>query len=148
MVLYECVRKPRKAVTPEMTELLTRLNAVRKNGAFPVQGCQLEDLLAVSRAAPIGLSSGELSCLALVYGIRTLAVMTDERQARYFAEQKLGLRCETTPRLYGWLHFHRHLSDADHSEVIADHEKHERRPLTQFFNEAYESAMQYRLMEP
>ena len=146
MVLYECVHKPRKSVTPEMTELLKRFDAARRNGGFTVQECQLEDLLEVSKIAPIGLSSGELSCLAVAYKISTLAFMTDERQARYFAEHSLNLRCETSPRLYGWLHFHRHLSDGDHSEIIAEHEGLERRPLTKFFNEALESALQYQLM--
>lgn len=147
MVLYECIKKKRKLVTDEMRELIARLETVRKNGAFPLQGCELEDLLAVTQTAPTGLSSGELSCIAVVYRITTMAVMTDERQARYFAREKLGLRVETTPRLYGWLHFNRYLLDGDHAEVVAEHEQYERRPLTKFLDEAYESALQYRLME-
>lgn len=147
MVLYECIQKKRKLVTDEMRELIERLQLARKNGSFSKQGCALEDLLAVTQMAPAGLSSGELSCIAVVYRITTMAIMTDERQARYFAKEKLGMRVETTPRLYGWLHFHRYLYDGDHPEIIAEHEKYERRPLTKFLNEAYESALQYRLME-
>lgn len=146
MVLYECAQKPRKVVTGEMAELLTRLDLVRKNGGLPVQACGLDDLMMVMRTAPTGLSSGELSCIAVAYQISTMAVMTDERQARHFAHERLGLRVETTPRLYGWLHFHMHLTDGDHSEIVAEHETYERRPLTKFLNEAYESALQYRLM--
>lgn len=146
MVLYECVHKPRKAYTPEMVELLGRLRSVRAEGAFPIQACELDDLLTVSLKAPARLSSGELSCIAMAYRISTIAVMTDERPARHYAEEKLNLRVETTPRLYGWLHFHRHLSDGDHPEIVVEHEQHERRPLTKFFNEAYEVALQYRLM--
>jgi hypothetical protein len=71
--------------------------------------------------------------------------MTDERQARLYSEQSLRLIVETTPKLYAWLHYNRHLSDGDHGEVIAEHEKYERRPLTKFFNEAYVAALQYRL---
>lgn len=147
MVLYECVQKRRKVVTGEMAELLTRLGSVRKKGGFPLQACGLDDLMTVTRTAPAGLSSGELSCIAVAYHISTMAVMTDERQARHFAREKLSLRVETTPRLYGWLHFHMRLMDGDHSEIVAEHEKYERRPLTKFLNEAYESALQYRLIE-
>lgn len=147
MVLYECVQKKRKVVTDQMRELIARLERARKSGKFPMQECGLDDLLAVTRVAPAGLSSGELSCIAVVYRITTMAVMTDERQARHFAREGLRLNVETTPRLYGWLHFHKHLLDGDHAEIVAEHEKYERRPLTKFFNEAYESALQYRLME-
>ena len=146
MVLYECIKKRRKQVTEEMRELIARLKSVRENGAFLMQRCELEDLLAVTNAAPAGLSSGELSCIAVVYRVTTMAIMTDEKQARYFARERLRLRVETTPRLYGWLHFKRYLLDGDHAEVVAEHEKYERRPLTKYLNEAYESALQYRLM--
>lgn len=147
MVLYECIHKRRKVLTGEMAELLSRLESVRKKGGFPVQACGLDDLMTITRTAPAGLSSGELSCIAVAYHISTMAVMTDERQARHFAREKLSLRVETTPRLYGWLHFHMHLMDGDHAEIVAEHESYERRPLTKFLNEAYESALQYRLIE-
>jgi hypothetical protein len=146
MVLYECLQKPRKVLTPEMTTLIDRLLAARAQGSFPIQACDLEDLLALSQGAPVGLSSGELSCIATAMKMRTLAFMTDEKKARHHAKERLNLRVETTPRLYGWLHFHRHLDDGDHLEIIREHEVHERRPLTKFFQEAYESALQYRLM--
>jgi len=77
----------------------------------------------------------------------TLGVMTDEKLARRYAEKQLVLKVETTPRLYGWLHFQGHLSDADHGEVVAEHEKYENRPLTKFFQSAYESALHQRLYE-
>ncbi len=146
MVLYECIYKPRKNITKEAEELQARLEQSRNKGYFPVQECALEDLLIVSSSAPIGLSSGELSCIAMAYGISTIAFMTDERQARLFADGKLGLKVETTPRLYGWLHYNRHLLDSDHAEIVAEHEKHERRPLSTYFVEAYNTALQYRLM--
>lgn len=146
MVLYECTQKRRKVVTEAMRELIARLESVRKRGEFPVQECGLDDLLTVIRTAPTGLSSGELSCIAVAYHITTMAFMTDERQARHFSRERLRLRVETTPRLYGWLHFHKYLLDGDHSEIVAEHEKNERRPLTKYFNEAYESALQYRLI--
>lgn len=147
MVVYECLHKPRKVVTPENTELINRLNAARQKGAFPLVECDIDDLLSLSRDAPIKLGSGELSCIATSYHMRTIAVMTDDRAARNYAKESLALRVETTPRLYGWLHFHRHLSDCDHAEILEEHEKHERRPLTKFFCDAYETALQYRLIE-
>lgn len=146
MVLYECLNKPRKMITSETTELIRRLEASRAQGKFDIQPCDLDDLLEVSRRAPAALSSGELSCIATAFKTTSFAFMTDERKARQYAEQKLHLKVETTPKLYGWLHFHRHLLDQDHSEIISEHEIYERRPLTTFFQDAYEMALQYRLM--
>ncbi len=146
MVLYECLHKPRKTVTPEQTELIKRFKVARIGNAFPTQACELDDLLVVSRGAPVGLGSGELSCIATAYKLTTIGVMTDEGQARLYAEQSLSLIVETTPKLYAWLHYNRHLSDGDHGEIIDEHEKYERRPLTKFLNEAYEAALQHRLI--
>lgn len=146
MVLYECLRKPRKAVSAEATELMGRLESARASGMFPTQACDLQDLLQVSRVAPVKLSSGELSCIATAYKVTTMAFMSDDRRACKYAGDVLRLIVETTPRLYAWLHYFRHLTDSDHPVVIAEHEKYERRPLTAFFNEAYEMALQYRLM--
>lgn len=58
--------------------------------------------------------------------------MTDEKLARKYAKNSLGLQVETTPRLYGFLQYHMHLSGADHDEVIIEHERFERRPLMPF----------------
>lgn len=147
MVLYELLHKPRKNVTPEQIELIKRFKAARDSKTFDTQECELDDLIAVSSHAPMRLNSGELSCIAIAYKMKTIAVMTDERLARRYAEQSLSLMVETTPKLYAWLHYNLHLSDGDHHDVISEHEKYERRPLTHFFNEAYETALQYRLME-
>lgn len=146
MVLYECLHKPRQTVTPEAAELINRLKTARANGSFPIQACDLNDLLQVSRSAPMKLGSGELSCIAIAYKITTMAFMSDDRRACKYAEDVLRLIVETTPRLYAWLHYCRHLTDSEHSEVITEHEKYERRPLTRFLNEAYELALQHRLM--
>lgn len=144
MVVYECLQKPRKNITSSQLELMSRLNKAISNNVFVNQTCDLEDLIAITNRAPIGLSSGELSCIAIAYKMRTIAFMTDEKKARYYAEQTLLLRVETTPKLYGWLHFCRHLSDIDHGDVISEHEIYERRPLTKFFNAAYMAALQFK----
>lgn len=146
VVLYECLQKPRPSITADQELLMTRLRRERASGRFPVQECNLEDLLAISENAPGKLGSGELSCIATAYRIRSIAVMTDEKLARNFAQGRLGLSVETTPRLYGYLHYHLHLGGADHAHVIAEHERFERRPLTQFFNQTFDDAMRCRLM--
>jgi len=150
MVNYECLYKPRKQESTESIELKDRLRKTLNNGAISIQHCDLDSLITVARLAPKRLSSGELSCIAMSYSFSTIAVMTDEKLARRFAENTLSLRVETTPKLYGWLHYTLKLSDSDHPDIINEHEKFERRPLTEFFNEAYTTALQYRvtMMQP
>ena len=146
VVLYECLQKTRSTATDEQQELKARLRRERSAGRFPIQECSLEDLLAVSAKAPGKLGSGELSCIATAYRIRSIAFMTDEKLARKFAQDTLGLHVETTPRLYGFLHYHLHLGGADHEVIVKEHERFERRPLTEFFNQTFEDAMRCRLM--
>jgi predicted nucleic acid-binding protein len=146
VVLYECLYKPRPCITWEQQELMDRLESNRAKGRFQTLECSLDDLLTISEKVPGRLGSGELSCLAAAYRIRSIAVMTDEKLARKFAVEKLNLSVETTPRLYGYLHYHLHLSDSDHDQVIDEHERFERRPLTEFFNKSYAEAMRCRLM--
>ena len=146
MVLYECLQKPRSFVSPERTEMMHRLERARKSGAFPVQPCSLDELTDIARMAPKGLGSGELSCIAVAYKVRSIAFMTDEKQARHVASTQFALNVETTPKLYAWLHYHQHLSGTEHGDVIREHEVYESRPLTRFFQEAYEEAMRCRLV--
>ena len=146
VVLYECLQKSRPNITPEQELLMNRLRGERERGRFPIQKCSLEDLLAISAKAPGRLGSGELSCIATAYRIRSIAVMTDEKLARKYAHDTLGLEIETTPRLYGYLHFHLHLNEVDHDEVIKEHERFERRPLSRFFTQTFEGAIRCRNM--
>ncbi len=147
MVLYECLFKPRTSMTPEKEELIGRLEKTRREGGFRLQECDLEDLALLARQVPKGLGSGEMSCMAAAYRIRSISFMTDEKKARRFAAQQLGLNVETTPKLYAWLHYHRHLGDVDHGDVIREHERYEARPLTAFFNDAFNEATRWRLMD-
>ncbi|MFI3138364.1 MAG: hypothetical protein QX197_16455 [Methylococcaceae bacterium] len=128
--------------------MITRLKKARKDGVFPIQECQLEDLAELARQAPRGLGSGEMSCIAMAYRIRSIAFMTDEKKARKFAESQLSLTVETTPKLYAWLHYNLLLSDGDHQDVIDEHEIYEKMPLTKFLNIAFEEALHCRLMQP
>lgn len=147
MVEFECLYNAGNAGSGEQEELQSRFRAARSRGELTIQPCDLESLIEVARRAPVGLGSGELSCIATVFRISTMAVLTDDKQARYHAEQRLSLPVETTPKIYAWLHYSRHLSDGDHGDIICEHERYERRPLTKFLNLAYESALQFRLME-
>jgi hypothetical protein len=146
MVLYECLQKPRSFTSPERTEMMRRLEHARRCGWFPTEPCSLDDLADMSRQAPRGLGSGELSSIAVAYRVRSIAFMTDEKQARHVASTKFDLKVETTPKLYAWLHYRQHLGGGDHEDVIREHEMYESRPLTQFFREAYDEAMRCRLM--
>ncbi|MGY6217086.1 hypothetical protein ACW73L_18160 [Methylolobus aquaticus] len=147
MVLYECQYKPRKHMNDAKIEMMKRLNEAREGGAFPIQACDLDDLATLVLQAPKGLGSGELSCIAAAYRIRSIAFMTDEKQARHFASNGLGRNVETTPKLYAWLHYHQHLTDVDHHDIVREHELYESRPLTSFFTEAYGEALRCRLMD-
>ncbi|MRD74121.1 hypothetical protein GH865_12805 [Rhodocyclus tenuis] len=103
MVLYECLHKPRSSMTPEKAELILRLKNAQRDGRFPIQACALEDLAELARQAPKGLGSGEMSCIAAAYRIRSIAFMTDEKRARNFASQHLRLNVETTPKLRNYV---------------------------------------------
>lgn len=145
MVNYECLYKPRKKESKNKDEIKNRLQTALKNGNFSIQSCDLESLIKVTQLAPKRLSSGELSCIAMSYNLSTIAIMTDEKLARNFSEKKLNLNVETTPKLYGWLHYTNKLNDSDHNKIITEHEKFEKMPLTRFFNEAYETSLQYKI---
>lgn len=145
MVLYECLYKPRAEVTPLKQELMNRLRKSRSSGDWPVQECDVDDLAAIARRAPKGLGSGELSCIATAYRIRTISFLTDDRQARRFSLDVLGIKAETTPMLYGYLHYHRHLGSSDHGDVVSEHEMYEARPLSKYLDEAYHEALRCRL---
>lgn len=145
-VLYECLHKPRGNLTVEKKELIKRFRKAQKNGVFPVEQCSLEDLINISSNAPGRLGSGELSCIATAYKIRSIAFMTDEKLARKYAKDNLLLTVETTPRLYGFLHFRKLLIDSDHPDVLSEHERFESRPLSTYLTEAYHEALRVRLM--
>ena len=146
-VLYECLHKPRSFISPERTEMMQRLKYARQAGGFPVEPCSLDDLAEISQLAPKGLGSGELSCIAVAYRVRVIAIMTDDKQARRASSITFSLNVETTPKLYAWLHYHQFLNDSDHESVISEHEAHEIKPLTKFFQEAYIEAIRCRLMD-
>ena len=147
VVLYECLYKPRSNSSVENVEMMERLKSDIQSGGFPVEPCSLDDLAVVSNLEISGLGSGELSCMAVAYRVRNIAIMTDDQQARKVASIILKLTVETTPYLYAWLYYRQYLSDSDHSKIITEHETYRTRPLTIFLQEAYEEAMRFRLMD-
>ena len=147
VVLYECLYKPRSNSSVENVEMMERLKSDIQSGGFPVEPCSLDDLAVVSNLEISGLGSGELSCMAVAYRVRNIAIMTDDQQARKVASNNLKLTVETTPYLYAWLYYRQYLSDSDHSKIITEHETYRTRPLTTFLQQAYEEAMRFRLMD-
>lgn len=145
-VHYECIKKPRKNISKEQTELIDRYRNAIKSGQFQVKSFDIEDLIEIGTGAPASLSAGELSCIAVAKKIESTSFMTDEKKANDYAK-RIGIITETTPKLYAWLQYKGLLSDGDHNAVISEHEKYERRPLTTFFNEAYQEAMRARMMD-
>lgn len=87
-----------------------------------------------------------MSCIAMAYHIRSIAFMTDDQKARRFASERLSLIVETTPKLYGWLHYKFYLSDSDHQAIIDEHEIYEKGPLTSYFKKAFDEALRCRVM--
>jgi hypothetical protein len=68
-------------MTPEKAELISRLERAQKNGGFPVQACELDDLAAaLFDKRRKGLAVGKCHLYRVTaYRIRSIAVMTDEK---------------------------------------------------------------------
>lgn len=129
----------------EEKELIKRLNAERAANRFQTFQLTIDDLLdfeVLENRKRLG--KGELS--TIVFAKRTaLAIVTDDQKARRLADVALGASAvQTTPQLLGWLIFTQRLSDWDVGRVIDEHQQM-KRPLSKYFLEAYELALQYRL---
>jgi hypothetical protein len=144
-VEYECLKKPRQNPTSEEKELIKRLNSERGANRFQTYQLTIDDLLdfeVLERRKRLG--KGELS--TIVFAKRTaLAIVTDDQKARRLAGAELSASSvQTTPQLLGWLIFTQRLGDGDVDRVVDEHQRM-KRPLSKFFREAYELALQYRL---
>lgn len=147
-VLYECLLKPRTAVSQEDLELQERLRDVRGKGAFKDYNLTVADLQEVEVLENRQrLGKGELSAIVFARKIGQ-AVLTDDQQARKLAQAVLEPpRVQTTPHLFGWLFYGRFLTDGDKDPIIAEHASL-RRPLRPHLERAYSLAMERRLMKP
>jgi hypothetical protein len=144
-VEYECLTKARQKPTAEEEELIRRLKAERVAKRFQTFHLAIDDLLDLEVLENRKrLGKGELS--TIVFAKRTAqAIVTDDQKARRLADVELGASAvQTTPHLLGWLVFTQRLGDGDVDRVIDEHEQM-KRPLSKYFREAYELALQFRL---
>ena len=145
-VLYECLYKPRKAVSACDEELRSRLRAAQKELSFVTYPLDITDLQTIELLENRKtLGKGELSSIAFALKTRQ-AFLTDDQKARKLAREVLqNSVTQTTPHLFGWLFFTSCLTDADKDNIIKEH-KEMRRPLAEFFEQMYLEACRCRLM--
>lgn len=145
-VIYECLHKHRKTVTPEDDELKSRLKRESDNKsieAYSLDVADLQDVAVLESRRRLG--KGELSSIVFANKTRQ-AFLTDDRKARKLAESVLASQMtQTTPHLFGWLLFTCKLTDADKDHVIAEHEQL-KRPLRPHFEAMYLEALRCRCM--
>jgi predicted nucleic acid-binding protein len=140
-VQYECLVKPRISRNPVEIELMDRLKAEQAKGRFQPHSCDIADLQTIELLEQRRrLGKGELSAIALAMKLRH-AVMTDDQKARKLSEDAGHSPTQTTPHLFAWLFFKRHLVDSDKATIIFQH-KEAGRPLGPHFEKAYALALQ------
>ena len=146
-VRYECLTKPRKALTPAEAELKRRLAQEQSRGGFAAHSCDIGDLQGIKiLESRKRLGKGELSSIAFAMKIGQ-AIITDDMKARDLATASGHALTQTTAHLFSWLIFKGRLGDSDKADVIAQHEAMGR-PLAPHLNRAYEMALQCRLNAP
>jgi hypothetical protein len=121
-VHYECMVKPRKALTDADKELRRRLQAEQRAGAFQAHSCGIGDLQHVKvLESRKRLGMGEISSIAFAMKIGQ-AVLTDDQKARKLGEAAGHRLVQTTPHLFSWLIFTRRLGDSDVPLVLGQHQ--------------------------
>lgn len=121
-VHYECMVKPRKALTEADQELRRRLHVEQRAGAFQAHSCgigDLQDVKVLESRKRLGM--GEISSIAFAMKIGQ-AVLTDDQKARKLAEAAGHRLVQTTPHLFSWLIFTRRLGDSDVPLVLGQHQ--------------------------
>lgn len=145
-VEYECLRKPRKTLTPIDIKLQDALRKEQEKERFLVYHLAIEDLLEIDVLENRRkLGKGELSSIA--FAKRTnQAILTDDQKARNSAMSAIETSfVQTTPHLVGWMFYHNFLGDSDKDAIILEHNSHNR-PLAKFFEIVWQQACEYRLM--
>jgi len=143
-VHYECLVKPRKALTAVDDQLRQRLSREQTLGRFQAHSCGIGDLQAVQiLESRKRLGKGELSSIAFAMKIGQ-AVITDDQKARRLAESSGHRLTQTTPHLHSWLIFTGRLTDSDHALVLDQHKAMDG-SLEPHLQQAYELALQCRL---
>jgi len=143
-VHYECLHKPRKTYTSEDLELQARLKEAILDGKFRSYHLDLEDLQEVDILQKRkNLGKGELASIAFAKKTNQ-AFLTDDIKARKLAEEVMIRHfVQTTPHLVGWLFFANFLGDGDLKSIVDEHQKYNR-PLSQYFEDMYSRALDYR----
>ncbi|PQP83255.1 hypothetical protein C0Q44_00540 [Paenibacillus sp. PCH8] len=147
-ILYECLTKERKTVTPEDSRLKKKLIDERNNGNFKnIPAVSIEDLQKLNVVENRKrLSKGELTAVAVANQFSELGFITDDKGARTMAEKVLGEgRVKTTPLLLGNLFFHEYLNGSDIDIIMRQHQENvhsKKGNLSQYFGSAYSSAIQ------
>lgn len=136
-VYYECLQKPRTAISESDDLIKTRFKKLVDSGkiiSHPLTIEDLQDTLILANRKSLG--RGELSSVAFAKKIG-LCFLTDDQGARKIATKILGAnKVQTTPHLLGWLFFNGFLTDGDLEPIISEH-KLARRPLEKFFRAVY-----------
>jgi len=145
-VYYECLHKPRKNPTNRELELQERLRKESEKGQFAPYHLQIEDLQDVMiLERRMKLSKGELSCIAFAKKTNQ-AFLTDDQKARKLAGEVMDRnKIQTTPHLFGWLYFTKHLGNGDKDSIIKEHSSFSR-PLEPYFESMYQEALRCRIM--
>jgi predicted nucleic acid-binding protein len=127
-------------------ELQERLRSEKDKQLFGKCSLDIADLQEVDILEKrMRLGKGELFAIAFAKKAG-LGFMTDDQKARRLGSAVIDSNnVQTTPQLFGWLFFNKHLGDVDKDEVIREHE-HYSRPLGPFFEEMYNEALRCRLM--
>jgi len=141
-VHYECLDKPRKNTSEIDLKLQSLLRSEQSKGSFSVYHLELEDLMDVDVLQKrMDLGKGELSSIAFAKRTRQ-GFLTDDQGARVLASYSLQDDfIQTTPQLFGWLIYKRHLTDSDKNTVIEQHESN-KRPLKKYFETMYIRALE------
>lgn len=117
--------KPRTLPNDSSRELQRRLQEVRQAGQFEVHCCSIADLQVIGLlGSRKRLGKGEFTSIAFAMS-RGLAVLTDDQGAKKLSANAGVQATQTTPPLHDWLIFTRRLDDADHCNVVSQHQQME-----------------------
>lgn len=143
-VQYECLIKTRKSISPNDKELMERLRAEQRRGAFQAHSCTIEDLQDIELLEKRKkLGKGELSSIAFAMKIQQ-GFITDDRKAYRLAKEVGHTHTQTTPHLFSWLIFTGKLGDSDKTTVITQH-INAGGHISDHLEHAYEIALQCKL---
>jgi hypothetical protein len=151
-VRYECLIKRRSAPSDDRAKrkaaanalLQTQLRADLDSKRIVAYNITVEDLQQVEILRNrMNLSKGELTSIA--FAMKTnQAFLTDDQNARKLADGVMApTKAQTTPHMFAWLIFYRHLTDGDKATVIKEHEE-ACGEITPHLEEAYRIALQCR----